>query len=218
MSRAELLGVVLDFLEVAIHGLLCVTGVYPRDVFSARRAYGISVAMSRHPGVNRSVRAALQGLRAPLLAGSIECVVLTLLDARSGAALEAFPIDIDLGAPEEVPATKRDVEAMFAAALTRIMLLDSPAVRRGTLSGRDLDGGERTWTLHALAHEGCGEHSGALSSTPEWTRVDPGDADAPLLALRGQSAPGPTQPRWGVIKSVSAGHLRMQLRVMSTQP
>ena len=207
-SRASLVDLCLDFLETAVHALLRVTGAYPADVFSLRRAYGMSVYQSRHPGLNDCIFAALAGARAPLLAGTLECVVLTLLDARSGRVVEAYPIDVDLAAAVSLPATHLDVQTMLASALTRIMMLDS----------RARAGGELTWTLHLLVHEeDSAEAAGSsslLASDGEWSRVDPGDPDDLLLALRQRDAL-PPHVRGTVLKSIQAARMRMQLRLLS---
>jgi hypothetical protein len=40
-----------DFLEVAIHYILYLRNLYPRDTFSKKKMYGVPVWQNRHPGV-----------------------------------------------------------------------------------------------------------------------------------------------------------------------
>ena len=47
--------VILDFLNVAIHQILFNRDIYPEDVFSQTKHYGIPVRMSRHPDLNQYI-------------------------------------------------------------------------------------------------------------------------------------------------------------------
>ena len=47
--------VLLDFLNVAVHQILFHRDVYPEDVFSHAKKYGVPVRMSRHPDLNQYI-------------------------------------------------------------------------------------------------------------------------------------------------------------------
>ena len=68
-----------EFLEVAIHVILCERRVYPEAIFTSQRAFGVPVKMSRHPEVNDYISTALRDARPLLDADAVENVV--LLDA-----------------------------------------------------------------------------------------------------------------------------------------
>ena len=52
-----------EFLEVAIHVILFERRVYPEDIFTRQRAFGVPVTMSRHPEVNAYIKKVLGDAR-----------------------------------------------------------------------------------------------------------------------------------------------------------
>ena len=45
-----------DFLEVATHTILKERNLYPAEIFSDRRCFGVPVSMARHPEVEAYVK------------------------------------------------------------------------------------------------------------------------------------------------------------------
>ena len=205
----------LGFLEVAVHNLLFVRHVYPREIFERRREYGMAVWMSRHPALNLSISDALEALRPHLLRGVIEVIVLALL-GPDGAVIEQYSFDVDLNADGGVGATYSDVETQLASALTRIALLEgvAQAVPAGT-----------TFTLLAATHEELlGDVSsgpggrGVLGLSTGWARVDRGDPEAAFFAAE-QEVPNATRDgqrsRVAIspaFKTVQAGPMKISIR------
>ena len=56
-----------DFLEVATHTILKERNLYPAEIFSDRRCFGVPVSMARHPEVEAYVKKTLKAVE-PLLA------------------------------------------------------------------------------------------------------------------------------------------------------
>src|SRR4051794_33193182 len=109
MATEEAVDVALTFLETAIHSVLFYRGVYPPAAFERRRAYGLGVYMSRHPGLNDTIAEALYAARAPMLRGEVEALTLAVMDG-GGAPLERFRFRVDAHAPS-TPATYSDVDS-----------------------------------------------------------------------------------------------------------
>lgn len=79
-------------LEVALHTILCVRGVYPPSTFARRRAHGVPVYQSRHPQVRAYIARVVEGLARELQAGLLRRATL-IIKALDGLPLERFIID-----------------------------------------------------------------------------------------------------------------------------
>ena len=99
-----------EFLEVAIHVILCERRVYPEAIFTSQRAFGVPVKMSRHPEVNDYISTALRDARPLLDADAVENVVVVVADGR-GATAERFVFAL---APKGDAACRVDVDAVEA--------------------------------------------------------------------------------------------------------
>jgi hypothetical protein len=64
--------------------------VYPEAVFERRKQYGVAVWMSRHPKLNDCIHEALYHMKAPIMKGVVEAVVMLLLDAATGQPREQY--------------------------------------------------------------------------------------------------------------------------------
>lgn len=89
-SAEELTDLLLTFLEVAIHSILFARRVYPEAVFERRKQYGVAVWMSRHPKLNDCIHEALYHMKAPIMKGAVEAVVMLLVDAATGQPREQY--------------------------------------------------------------------------------------------------------------------------------
>ncbi|KAG9126403.1 hypothetical protein FRC07_003552 [Ceratobasidium sp. 392] len=70
---------IVEFLEVAIHTILFIRGVYPPDLFVRRKKWEVPVYQSRHPALNEYISGA----------GTVERMVIVIKDNRD-VALERF--------------------------------------------------------------------------------------------------------------------------------
>ena len=83
---------VCRFLETCTHTILCERGLYPAGLFEPRRAYGLPVAASRHPLLSSYVSGLADSLRAWLVQGAMQRVVLAvMLPPRTEANPHATP-------------------------------------------------------------------------------------------------------------------------------
>lgn len=105
-KRQEITNILCSFIEVAIHTLLYVRGLYPREVFERRKEFGVPVWMCRHPGLTAGIHDAILASRDHVLDGSVESIIMVILD-QSGRAIEAYPFDVENSATEDIPATYR---------------------------------------------------------------------------------------------------------------
>ncbi|KAG9079586.1 hypothetical protein FRC06_007638 [Ceratobasidium sp. 370] len=76
-------------LEVAIHTILFIRGVYPPDLFVRRRKWDAPVYQSRHPALNEYISGAVGAVRDELLMGTVERMIVVIKDNRD-VALERF--------------------------------------------------------------------------------------------------------------------------------
>ena len=77
-QASHLLTTFVHFLTVCVHNILYYRGVYPAATFLTSRAYNLPVHQSRHPRVCAWVRDALDAVRAQLVRGAVERVVVVL--------------------------------------------------------------------------------------------------------------------------------------------
>ncbi|KAJ1301728.1 hypothetical protein OPQ81_008961 [Rhizoctonia solani] len=79
----------VEFLEVAIHTILFIRGVYPPDLFIRRRKWDAPVYQSRHPALNEYIAGAVGAVRDELLLGKVDKMVLVIKNGQD-VALERF--------------------------------------------------------------------------------------------------------------------------------
>ncbi|KAF8600316.1 DNA-binding protein [Ceratobasidium sp. AG-I] len=80
---------IVEFLEVAIHTILFIRGVYPPDLFVRRRKWDAPVYQSRHPVLNEYISGAVSAVRDELLMGTVERMVVVIKSGQD-VALERF--------------------------------------------------------------------------------------------------------------------------------
>ncbi|KAL5639343.1 hypothetical protein ACGC1H_006751 [Rhizoctonia solani] len=80
---------IVEFLEVAIHTILFIRGVYPPDLFIRRRKWDAPVYQSRHPALNEYIAGAVGAVRDELLLGKVDKLVLVIKNGQD-VALERF--------------------------------------------------------------------------------------------------------------------------------
>lgn len=108
----------IEFLEVVIHVILFERKVYPEDIFTRQRAFGVPVTMSRHPEVNAYIKKVLGDARPLFDARAVESLVVAVTDG-GGEPRERFVFDVGPGggaapSPEAVEATEYAMRALLA--------------------------------------------------------------------------------------------------------
>ena len=126
--------VIIEFLEAAVHHVLHARGLYPKELFEARKVFGARVQKARHPDLESYVEGAVYALRAPIARGDVKRVVLVIKDGDAGGAgnpLERFTFDFLLhaaflrGAEKPTRADVDEVARSFAACMAKISFLDA---------------------------------------------------------------------------------------------
>ncbi|KAJ8612347.1 hypothetical protein CTAYLR_008365 [Chrysophaeum taylorii] len=115
-----------EFLEVCIHTILRLRGVYPDAIFAKHRAFGVAVHMSRHPDLNRYIQETLRAARNLIEARAVGKVVLCLLDGAD-EVVERYVFDV-----RDAPATSElddlgnvaYVEHLMRSILIKLHLVD----------------------------------------------------------------------------------------------
>lgn len=89
---AEIVDVLCEFFEVAIHNILYVRKLYPESIFVRKRKYGVVVYQSIHPEVNEYItqclRAAEFHAKAKQLRKLLFCVIC------EGTVTERYVFDV----------------------------------------------------------------------------------------------------------------------------
>ena len=136
LSYYELLDALVEFLEVSIHTLLCLRGVYPSDVFVRRRKYHHPCYQSRHPGLNEYIARVLRAVRHEMDRGSVARVILAIRPATSldTPAYERYVFALDYLLPHIDPRdrtlaisanlSRAEADLAFRAFLQKIMVVD----------------------------------------------------------------------------------------------
>lgn len=105
-------------LEVTLHTLLCVRGVYPPSTFARRRAHGVPVYQSRHPEVRAYVAGVVAALARELEAGLLRRVTV-VVKATDGVPLERFIIDFAFMHMDALDGGNRDARCVVLSARGR---------------------------------------------------------------------------------------------------
>ncbi|PKI85538.1 hypothetical protein MVES_000106 [Malassezia vespertilionis] len=78
MTYNETIRAIGDLIECALHTILCVRGVYPKDVFVRCRQYDAPVYQSRHPGLNEYIGNATKAILHELDKASVRSLVIAI--------------------------------------------------------------------------------------------------------------------------------------------
>lgn len=64
MSQQQLVGsdILLEFLEVAFHNILYARNLYPKEIFTRKKIYGLGVQVSEHPELNAYLKEVLNSI------------------------------------------------------------------------------------------------------------------------------------------------------------
>ena len=114
--------------------------MYPAEIFSDRRCFGVPVSMARHPEVETYIKKTLKAVEPLLASGSVEAVVIAVTDGTHGEPVEKFVFRVDpagsppsdaVGGPHDVADAVESTEYSLRALLARLALLETklPPVR-----------------------------------------------------------------------------------------
>lgn len=78
-NRGEAVDLFIEAVEAAVHSILFVRGVYPKNTFERRQMYGASVFQSRHPALCDYVGSVLANARPLFLEGAAERIVVFIM-------------------------------------------------------------------------------------------------------------------------------------------
>ncbi|KAG8953377.1 hypothetical protein FRC03_011785 [Tulasnella sp. 419] len=106
-----------EFLEVAIHTILYLRGIYPAELFARRRKYDAPVFQARHPGLNEYIAGSVKSIGQELASGGVKKVVVVIKDMND-VALERFVFAIQ--SMLDVDAQNRDVPILDSASRTSL--------------------------------------------------------------------------------------------------
>ncbi|QRV97321.1 mitotic spindle assembly checkpoint protein MAD2B [Ceratobasidium sp. AG-Ba] len=113
---------IVEFLEVAIHTILFIRGVYPPDLFVRRRKWDAPVYQSRHPALNEYIAGAVSAVKDELLMGSVERMIVVIKD-RNDVALERFIFSLKVVVePAPIEMNRWDKDTVIKDALPLLSL------------------------------------------------------------------------------------------------
>jgi mitotic spindle assembly checkpoint protein MAD2B len=157
-----------EFLEVALHHILYIRGVYPREGFNRRKKYDLPVQMCRLPLVNAYICEILQTVKAPILQNVIERITISILDSDE-KQLESWIFDLDLHLEtQQLNYSWEDLEKEWQAFLLKVNLVEAlqPAVPEGV-----------TWRLLVETRE-------IISGGEKWVRGEETQEPGKIVPLK----------------------------------
>ncbi|KAF9162264.1 MAD2 mitotic arrest deficient-like 2 [Mortierella sp. AD011] len=96
--RIVVADVLSEFLEVAIHMILFVRGIYPPELFESTQKYSCPIKTARHPGLISYIQQIVQSIRSELLKDTIHRICVVTLNPE-GKALDRFVFEMSMLRP-----------------------------------------------------------------------------------------------------------------------
>ncbi|XP_063984556.1 mitotic spindle assembly checkpoint protein MAD2B isoform X2 [Diachasmimorpha longicaudata] len=128
MSQCQIVStdILLEYLEVAFHGILYHRKIYPAEIFSRKKIYGVGIWVSDHPEVNEYLKNILEAIREALTADitSIKRLNFVLVDSED-ILMEKYVFDlvkIQIDTPEIDPYFLRTEESLRTVCLKLSMM------------------------------------------------------------------------------------------------
>ncbi|KAG0099488.1 MAD2 mitotic arrest deficient-like 2 [Podila epicladia] len=111
-GRVALPDILSEFLEVAIHMILFVRGIYPPELFESTQKYSCPLKTARHPDLVAYIQQIVQGIRTELQKDTVHRICVVTLDS-SKRAVDRFvfetsvfhPFHDEKGDPADDPAS-----------------------------------------------------------------------------------------------------------------
>ncbi|XP_064599148.1 mitotic spindle assembly checkpoint protein MAD2B-like [Liolophura sinensis] len=158
--------IMCEFMEVAIHTVLYMRGIYPSRVFSKRKKYNVPVQICQHPDVLKYVENIVEGMKCLLSENEMEKVVIVVTGEKQ-KPLERFVFDI---APSGQAGTQSDkylfrLESSLRGFLLKLNVCDAMLTPASQ---------EKTWTVHIHTKESAAAklEQKALTQNFPWVEVD----------------------------------------------
>ncbi|XP_015114783.1 mitotic spindle assembly checkpoint protein MAD2B [Diachasma alloeum] len=130
MSQCQIVStdILLEYLEVAFHGILYHRKIYPTEIFGRKKIYGAGVWISEHPEVNEYLKNVLEAVREALTADitSIKRLNFIIVDSDD-ILVEKFVFDllqIQIDATECDPYFLKTEESLRTVCL-KLSMMDS---------------------------------------------------------------------------------------------
>ncbi|CAE6495022.1 unnamed protein product [Rhizoctonia solani] len=166
-------------LEVAIHTILFIRGVYPPDLFIRRRKWDAPVYQSRHPALNEYIAGAVGAVRDELLSGKVDKMVLVIKNGQE-VALERFIFSLSTvvqPGPSEMSRWNKDMVVQnslpflalpqhFRSFLVKLSLVEA---QLGDLPPDD----DMSFGIFLELQDGASPSARKGSDPPPWTAAHP---------------------------------------------
>ncbi|KAM3587012.1 hypothetical protein VKS41_002058 [Umbelopsis sp. WA50703] len=94
LTLNELHAVLSEFLEVAIHQIIYIRGLYPKELFETRQKYNAAVQMSRHPDINRYINHVVEACKKEMPKEAIQSVAVVIIDSQQ-KPIERYVFDLN---------------------------------------------------------------------------------------------------------------------------
>mmetsp|Transcript_25255 Transcript_25255/g.42296 ORF Transcript_25255/g.42296 Transcript_25255/m.42296 type:complete len:160 (-) Transcript_25255:278-757(-) len=133
-----------EFIEAAVHTILCIRGVYPRVIFKAMQKFNAPVRMSRHEKLTDYISDVVEGLYQTMKKGIVHKVELLILKQVGDSQKLAEKYIFEIG-PEIAQAKfTESIHADFRACLIRLLSMDMVRPRqKGDITLRKMSG--KSW-------------------------------------------------------------------------
>ena len=210
-------GVLVDFLQGAVHQILYARKVYPPDVFERRRLFDVTVFRSRHVELNDYIKMVVDSARLLLERAELDALVVSVLGRPRAAApslrpvvLERFRLDVRLSAAGA--SSHLDAEGLAASLRGFLLKLH---VCDALLAPLPADA-ELSFTAELHTRATSAPHPLPDSLREAWAETDAGGGGAHTAA--GPVAGGVDGgPHVVPLKSLEAGGLTMGLSVLTAR-
>ncbi|KAM7251914.1 hypothetical protein ACFE04_023797 [Oxalis oulophora] len=90
MEGGEMVGIIGEFLEVAITCLVSLKGIYPQGAFERRRYMNLVVQKARHPQLQDYIHSSVNGLLPFIQKGLVDKVAVIFFNTHNNIPLEQF--------------------------------------------------------------------------------------------------------------------------------
>ncbi|KAI9284477.1 DNA-binding protein [Umbelopsis sp. AD052] len=80
LTMSDIVDITSEFIEVAIHQILYVRGLYPKEIFATRQKYSTPVHMSRHPDINQYINHVVAACKDGIHKKNVKTVALEVFD------------------------------------------------------------------------------------------------------------------------------------------
>ncbi|KAH8550923.1 DNA-binding protein [Umbelopsis sp. PMI_123] len=94
LTMSDIIDIAAEFVEVAIHQILFVRGLYPKEIFVIRQKYNAPVHMSRHPDINKYINHVVAACKDGIQQRIVKAVSLVVVDSQQNP-IERFVFELN---------------------------------------------------------------------------------------------------------------------------